>query len=173
MGETQEMVRRKLPLDLGHDAEWLVRAYIAECHGWSVEVDVEGGAALCPRRGSDHDADHGVVRIVDVGRCDVVQRSWCQSGDCQLQSVVGELTARGGTLSKEGPPVAVCCRRKGHNRLWQGPVSKGQPHVAIGLLEEATSRSQQGRCWSVQEEAIFIIQQPPQSADLVSHGDLL
>ena len=43
MGETQEMVRRKLPLDLGHDAEWLVRAYIAECHGWSVEVDVEGG----------------------------------------------------------------------------------------------------------------------------------
>ena len=65
------MVRRKLPLDLGHDAEWLVRAYIAECHGWSVEVDVAGGAgaALCPRRGSDHDADHGVVRIVGVGRC--------------------------------------------------------------------------------------------------------
>ena len=115
-------------------------------------------AALWSRRGSDHDADHGVVRIVDVGRCEVVQQSWCQRGDCQLQSVVGELTARGGTLSKEGPPVAVCSRRKGHNRLWQGPVSKGQPHVVIVLLEEATSRSQQGRCWSVQEEAICIFQ---------------
>ena len=80
--------------------------------------------------------------------------------------------------------MAVHCRRRDRPwrsvvegratiRLWQGPVSKGQPHVAIGLLEEATSRSQQGRCWSVQEEAIFIIQQPPQIADLVSHGDLL
>ena len=136
------MVRRKLPLDLGHDAEWLVRAYIAECHGWSVEVDVEGGAALCPRRGSDHDADHGVVRIVDVGRCDVVQRSWCQRGDCQLQSVVGELTARGGTLSKEGPPVAVCCRRKGHNSVVarssvEGPTARGDWAVGGGHVEVA------------------------------------